>query len=257
MTAFFSISETMYLKNNQMAGLNSQQPIVLCDFDGTISLVDVTDTLLEHFGQEGCEQLEARWQAGEIGSQECMSKQVALLDASLDELNRVLANIDIDPHFKSFVEYAQQNQIMVHIVSDGLDYAIQTILARHQLDFIPVYANRLLHDNGRGWRLDFPYSNPNCLKASGNCKCEHVKKQQASYSPILYVGDGSSDYCVANKVDYVFAKDKLIDFCLQQHIGHSPITGFDEVIEQLPILCAAFSAKTRSNLSPIHTIQTG
>ncbi|WP_392558995.1 MtnX-like HAD-IB family phosphatase [Orbus mooreae] len=243
MSAFFSISEAVYLANHDMSSENSNRPIVLCDFDGTISLDDVTDTLLAHFGQTGCEELEERWNAGEIGSQECMSKQIALLDASLDEINHVLSGIEIDPFFKSFVQYAQKNNITVHIVSDGLDYAIKTILAQHQLDFLPVYANRLLHDNNRGWRLDFPYSNANCVKASGNCKCLHVKKQRTDFSPILYVGDGSSDYCVSNKVDYVFAKDKLITFCQNNCINYSPIDTFAEVVEQLPTLCCMLQDK--------------
>lgn len=243
MSAFFSISEAVHLANHDMSSENHHRPIVLCDFDGTISLNDVTDTLLEHFGQQGCEELEARWNAGEIGSQECMSKQIALLDASLDEINAVLAKIEIDPNFKAFVQYARQNNITVQIVSDGLDYAIKTILAHHQLDFLPVYANRLLHDNARGWQLDFPYSNANCVKASGNCKCLHVKNQQVDFSPILYVGDGSSDYCVSNKVDYVFAKDKLITFCQNNHICHSPIDTFADVVEQLPERCRMLQSK--------------
>src|SRR4051812_17596784 len=45
---------------------------VLCDFDGTISLRDVTDSLLERFGRPGWRELEQAWERGEIGSRECM-----------------------------------------------------------------------------------------------------------------------------------------------------------------------------------------
>ena len=34
---------------------------ILCDFDGTISLEDVIDSLLENFGQPGWQQLEDQW----------------------------------------------------------------------------------------------------------------------------------------------------------------------------------------------------
>ncbi|RKS86082.1 HAD superfamily phosphoserine phosphatase-like hydrolase/2,3-diketo-5-methylthio-1-phosphopentane phosphatase [Orbus hercynius] len=243
MSTFFSISDAVYLSKKETYSLQTNSPIVLCDFDGTISLDDVTDTLLAHFGQDGCDELEARWEAGEIGSQECMSKQIALLDASLDEVNQVLAGIEIDPYFKAFVRSAQDNNIAVHIVSDGLDYAIKTILANHQLDFLPVYANTLLHDNVRGWSLQFPYSDVNCQKQSGNCKCSHVRKQCKNFFPILYVGDGSSDFCVSNKVDYVFAKDKLIDFCQHNQINHRPINSFDNVIELIPTIRKTFQSR--------------
>ncbi|MBI0031381.1 MtnX-like HAD-IB family phosphatase [Gilliamella sp. B14384G15] len=209
-----------------------QTPIVLCDFDGTISVKDVTDTLLSYFGQDGCDELEELWVNGKIGSQECMSKQIALMDASLEEVNQVLSKIEIDPMFKSFINYTQQNNIPVHVVSDGLDYAIQFVLKRHSIENLPIFANKLLHNNARSWRLEFPYANKDCIKQSGNCKCNHVKKQQ--YFPqILYVGDGTSDYCVSHNVDYVFAKDKLVNYCEKNKIMHCAINSFADVTKAL------------------------
>lgn len=228
MSTFLSITSGLF----NSVKTRGTPPIVLCDFDGTISLKDVTDTLLSHFGREGCEELEQQWLAGKIGSQECMSKQIALMDASFDEMNQVLSEIEIDPTFKEFIDYTKKRNIPVHIVSDGLDYAIKTIFKHNNLGDLPIFANRLLHDNERGWKLEFPYANKNCIKGSGNCKCNHVKKQQ-HYSPILYVGDGTSDYCVSHHVDIVFAKDKLINYCQENKIAHYSIQCFSDVVEKL------------------------
>ncbi|WP_218057451.1 MtnX-like HAD-IB family phosphatase [Gilliamella sp. WF3-4] len=228
MDAFSSITNSLSSPNYTQ----HKTPIVLCDFDGTISVKDVTDTLLSHFGQAGCDELEELWVSGKIGSQECMSKQIALMDASLDELNEVLSQIEIDADFKSFINYAEQNNIPVHVVSDGLDYAIEFILKRHGITRLPIFANKLMHNDLRSWRLEFPYANKDCIKQSGNCKCHHVKKQQ--YFPqILYVGDGTSDYCVSHHVDFVFAKDKLVNYCKENHINHCKITSFAEVTTAL------------------------
>ena len=46
---------------------------VVCDFDGTIALEDVTDGLLERFAEPRWRKIEAQWLAGEFGSQECMA----------------------------------------------------------------------------------------------------------------------------------------------------------------------------------------
>ena len=59
---------------------------ILCDFDGTISQEDVTDSLLMRFGRPGWDALEVDWRAGKIGSRQCMAGQIALLDCSEDEL---------------------------------------------------------------------------------------------------------------------------------------------------------------------------
>lgn len=143
--------------------------IVLCDFDGTISKQDVTDTLLEHFGRPGWQELEAAWERGEIGSRECMAKQIALLDASKEELDDLVASIEIDPAFPGFVAQARSLGTPVHIVSDGLAGVITAIMDRHGLADLPVVANRFEQAGPRDWRLTFPYADAACRKASGTC----------------------------------------------------------------------------------------
>ena len=41
---------------------------ILCDFDGTIAVEDVIDSMLVRFGRPGWEALEDDWRAGRIGS---------------------------------------------------------------------------------------------------------------------------------------------------------------------------------------------
>ncbi len=204
--------------------------VILCDFDGTISLQDVTDSLLTKFGQSGHEQLEEAWLNGEIGSRECMAGQIALVDASKAELDKALSAIRIDPAFRIFVKKATQLGIQVKILSDGLDYAIRHILKPHGLDHLPVYANRLVQVGERSWKLEFPNASSNCLKASGNCKCARAALYQNDNHQVLFVGDGSSDFCVSGKVDFVLAKDKLIKHCQQHDLAHLPISGFAEAL---------------------------
>lgn len=238
MSCFFPVAESPQNHQSLFYANDLSQYSVLCDFDGTISEKDVTDTLLNHFGNEKCALFEQQWQEGIIGSRECMHQQIANMQASQAELDSVLAQIKIDPTFSEFISFAQSRNLNVHIVSDGLDYAIQSILKRYNLNFLPVFANRLLHNQQQGWALDFPYANDHCLKASGNCKCQHRRKL-TGFQKIFYVGDGTSDFCVADKVDMVFAKDKLIDFCQQQRIAYYPIKNFGDVTAILPELLKA------------------
>ena len=118
---------------------------ILCDFDGTVSLQDVTDTLLERLGQPGWRALEEDWVAGRIGARECMSGQVALLDGDVDALHRVLDEVRIDPAFVRFVDLARDLGMPLSIVSDGLDYPIARILARYGLHQHLLTAIAYLH----------------------------------------------------------------------------------------------------------------
>ncbi|WP_434778042.1 MtnX-like HAD-IB family phosphatase [Neisseria sp. Ec49-e6-T10] len=210
--------------------------IFLCDFDGTISFKDVTDTLLQNFGQVGCEALEEAWLSGAIGSKECMEGQIALLDANIEQVNTCLDQIQLDPVFATFLNMMGHFQIPVHIVSDGLDYAISRILQNNHLTELSIFANHLtLNDDGK-WCLTFPYANDLCKKKSGHCKCAHLASVRQKYNQVYYVGDGSSDFCVSHHADIVFAKDKLIDYCQKQMISYHPIQNFLDIVDLLPTL---------------------
>ena len=215
--------------------------MVQSDFDGTISVLDVTDTLLNRFGRPGWVALEDAWERGDIGSRECMKGQVALLDMSAAELCAHLDDIAIDPGFAAFVAAAQARGVAVQVVSDGIDYAIRHVLARHGLGQLEVIANRLVQTGERSWRLESPWASAYCARASGNCKCERLAEQQAQHGRVLYVGDSTSDFCVSGKADFVLAKYKLIAHCEAQAIAHAPFENFaqatrllDEVLRGVP-----------------------
>lgn len=222
--------------------------IILCDFDGTISQCDVSDALIERFGGPGCDELEAAWVRGDIGSRVCMSGQIASLKASKAELDAVLDAIEIDPYFIGFVRAAAELGIEVQVISDGLDYAIHRILARFGLDHLPVSANRLLQRGDQSWCLDFPHAHEACRQASGNCKCRKALTLQAEGRRILFVGDGTSDFCVSTRVEQVLAKDRLIDHCREQAVAFHPISGFREAVALLPELVKALPAAAWEDL---------
>ena len=148
--------------------------IILCDFDGTVSVEDVTDSLLTHLAPPQWMVLEEQWKAGLIGSRECMAGQIGMVQADRDQLEGFFASMRIDRMFGAFVEAAMAARIELRIVSDGLDQAIESILTRHQLEHLPIAANRLQADGESRWKLTFPYAAANCRVASSMCKCAQV-----------------------------------------------------------------------------------
>ncbi len=208
---------------------------ILCDFDGTISVEDVIDSLLDRFGRPGWEALEQDWRAGRIGSRECMSGQVALLDMRQEELDTHLDGLWIDHAFPAFVARARELQMPIRVVSDGLDYAIHRILGRYGLDNLPLAANHLAPATPpRQWQLTSPFQADGCR--SGTCKCACVAQARTGGAKTLLIGDGASDFCAADQVDFVFAKHRLIEHCRAAGIPYVPITGFEDALELLPRL---------------------
>ena len=111
------------------AGTAAAGWMVQSDFDGTISLLDVTDTLLNRFGKAGLAGTGRRLGARRYRLAQMHEGQVALLDMSEVELQNHLDSIEIDEHFAGFVAEARLHGIKVQVVSDGIDYAIRHVLA--------------------------------------------------------------------------------------------------------------------------------
>jgi len=203
---------------------------VICDFDGTIALEDVTDGLLSRFAPPAWEEIEAEWKDGKIGSRDCMARQVALIRASREELDSYIDQVEIDPDFPAFARLCLSHGTSFEVVSDGLDYAIRRILSSHGLGHLDVIANHLV-DQGEGYALEFPYSHATCRASSGTCKCRRVDPDVVGEKgPSLLIGDGASDFCGASAVDLVLAKDKLLTQCRKMDYPHLAITNFADAI---------------------------
>lgn len=204
---------------------------IICDFDGTISLKDTTDFLLNQFGRPGWIEIEQQWEHGLIGSKSCMQQQIALLDMSEQQLETTLANVEIDLGFLDVVQFCSQHKLQLSIVSDGLDRVISTILKKYQLDHLPIIANHLQQTATHCWQLEFPHADSHCLSQSGTCKCKTSNTTYAMQT--ILIGDGRSDFCLAEQADVVFAKSSLLHYCQQQHIPHHPFTQLSEIITPL------------------------
>lgn len=202
---------------------------VFCDFDGTITTQDTTDFILNRFASPVWEAIEMEWKQGLIGSAECMQRQIALIQASPNELEDALNSIEIDVAFCDFVRFCESSGISITIISDGVDYFIQKILKQHRLDHLPIIANRLIPHGKNCYQLTSPFAMADCQSKSGVCKCHFVGMQPFC----VYVGDGRSDFCTADKADLVFAKSSLATHCQQKGIAFIPYQGFSDVTLQL------------------------
>ncbi|MBV8764046.1 MAG: MtnX-like HAD-IB family phosphatase [Hyphomicrobiales bacterium] len=196
---------------------------ILLDFDGTIAIEDTTDCLLERFAEPCWRKIEDDWEAGLIGSRECLARQVELVRASQSDIDRFIAGVHIDPGFLPFIEVCSAAGFQITVVSDGLDRIVRGTIERAGAK-LPIAANRLEPTGNERWRLAFPYASANCSSASGNCKCAHAN----TLGPHVVVGDGRSDFCAAASADYVFAKGRLRTHCLENGIAHAPIANLTE-----------------------------
>jgi 2-hydroxy-3-keto-5-methylthiopentenyl-1-phosphate phosphatase len=196
---------------------------VFVDFDGTVSVGDTTDLILERFADVSWKAVEADWVAGRIGSRECLARQIDLIRASPQALDAFARGSAIDPHFSAFAALCARHGLPITIVSDGLDRIAAAMVARAGLD-IPVIANHLEWRDDDRWRLGFPHAREDCRAAAGHCKCATLTAEPDILR--VLVGDGRSDFCAATIADLVIAKGALAAHCRQNRISFAPFEDF-------------------------------
>ncbi len=205
---------------------------VFCDFDGTITQVDATDAVLDAFALPAWQEWEQRWVNGEITSQECLARQVELIQADRETLAAFAANLPIDEGILDLDQRCKDRGVSLTIVSDGLDFIVEKVLHRHGLLHLPVFSNHLRWDTQGRLALSFPFATQECRSGAGTCKCV-VTSMMASSSRTVYIGDGRSDQCVSTRIDRVFAKGHLQGWCAARGIGCEPFEALREVTLRL------------------------
>lgn len=205
---------------------------VFSDFDGTITTRDTVDILLSELADPEWESIEAEWVAGNIGSRECMARQVPLIRGGWKKVQELLDTLQITEGISEFVTWCRSNNIPFVVVSDGLDRVIEYILKKNGIVADRIFANHLIESVNGEFSLQASARPRFANCQSGVCKCQLVG--QAGYRTIrVVIGDGRSDFCWSKESDLLYAKGKLIDFCESEKIAYNAFDNFNDIYTSL------------------------
>ena len=202
----------------------------IVDFDGTLSVQDTVDRMLERFADPEWKAVEEEWRDGKITAIQCMQKQLRMVRADQVSLEKFFRETKLDAGFLPFYTHVSRFA-KVAIVSDGLGHAIKVAMRTAALPEIPVFANKL-HFVAEGIDISWPHMNSACTAGNGVCKCV-VANELCGGSCVILIGDGKSDACLAGKADVVFAKGSLITFCETNSIPHYKFETFSDVLAEI------------------------
>ncbi len=221
---------------------------LLIDYDGTISLTDVTDMVMAGHVPGVWEEAAARYDAGTMGSRRLMAWEMALVEADPAVLLATAAAQPHDPGFVPFVRRAQAAGIPIEIVSDGFGFFIRPALEALGVGELPVVTARTMFAGGRA-SIEFPNGHPTCL-VCGTCKRQRVLAHRAAGRRVVFIGDGESDRYAAGYSDTVFAKRSLERICLEAGWPYRRWTAFSEIETWLGETLAVWRAAPDS-LAPV------
>jgi 2,3-diketo-5-methylthio-1-phosphopentane phosphatase len=211
---------------------------IFCDFDGTISTVDIGFDFFDRFGVQ--EPWHERLLAGELGTREYWRIMADNLrePVSAAMLDRYLSTIPVDPGLGDLLDLVHTEKIPFTLVSDGFDLYIERYLAMQGVDGVEIFSNRAaLTEDGR-LALSFPFAAEGCTCSSAACKRNVVLLGAGPDERIIYIGDGVSDFCPAGHADIIFAKKRLAAYCNAERLPHYPFKTLSDVARQLRLLLA-------------------
>jgi 2,3-diketo-5-methylthio-1-phosphopentane phosphatase len=208
---------------------------LLVDFDGTISLADVGDRLLSDLvaDQELVARMDRLYVEGRKGSRELIAWDMEVLPHDREVLLQAVDALSLDETFVDLVATVREAGGAVEVVSDGIGFHVERMLASLGLGDLPIATNQANPGTG-AVGVTFPFGNPAC-HVCGTCKRERIRLHQAAGRAVVFVGDGPSDRYAAHHADVIFAKSSLAAWCEVENVPYEPWGRLADVAEWIEI----------------------
>ena len=221
---------------------------VVCDFDGTATLLDIGDEISKHFCGEDYLALQKKlFLEGKLTTRAIIqSIYTPVVAGEAEVLAFALQAAKLRPGFSELVAAARERRAPFFLASGGLRQYIDAVIAAHLparlRDHVQVRANEAVF-SPQGMRISYPgdaESRAAGCDACGSCKrvaVAEARRGGARY--VLGIGDGFADLCLAQFADRTFAREDsyLQRYCTQHHLPCTPFTdlyGAAEAVRRYP-----------------------
>jgi 2-hydroxy-3-keto-5-methylthiopentenyl-1-phosphate phosphatase len=199
---------------------------VVVDFDGTITVEETLDALVERFGDADAH----RNAVAELGRSLTLYEVIARGYGSIratraDVLEWLLETVRFRYGFSEFVRASGNRGWRVIVISSGVRELIEPLLEREGLAGLEVIANELEGDEG--WRVVF--------RETQLCAVCHEPCKRAAFldavggDASVYVGDGYSDGCAAAAADIVYARRRLPEYLDERGLPYRRFSNFRDI----------------------------
>jgi 2-hydroxy-3-keto-5-methylthiopentenyl-1-phosphate phosphatase len=205
-----------------------RNPIIICDFDGTITESDNIIAIMNKFAPAGWKAIKDQILSREVSIQEGVGKMFSLLPSDLKEdiIDYLNHNSRIREGFTEFLSFIKENNIPFYVVSGGIDFFVYKLLEDH-IEPSKIYCNRA-DFSGENIQIQWPYScdqvcsNQGC----GCCKPSVIRSMNTEDFEVIVIGDSITDLEAAKGADYTFARDFLADQCDKLSLPYSRFETF-------------------------------
>jgi 2-hydroxy-3-keto-5-methylthiopentenyl-1-phosphate phosphatase len=212
-----------------------RQPVLFCDFDGTITLSDNIVALMKHFNPAGWENIVQDIVSGNKSLRIGVGEMFALLPSSQkDEIRGfVLETAGIRPGFQQLLDWCKTNSVEFFVTSGGIDFFVNPMLAPFGIPADHVYCNG---SDFSGERIEilWPHAcDGECDVDCGMCKTAVIRRFPRDKFYRILIGDSITDFAGAKLVDLVFSRSHLTERCKELGLPHIPFETFHDIVRHL------------------------
>jgi 2,3-diketo-5-methylthio-1-phosphopentane phosphatase len=218
---------------------------VLCDFDGTITLIDTAEYILDKHANGDWRAIERLLEQGKVTIEQSMGMQFEMISISRDAMQMELDRVVLPrPGLDDLLERCIACNAAFTITSAGMDFYIRHFMAASGWGSVEVVAPQVT-DEGQGVLFRFP---PIVHPKARNFKEDRVLAEKAAGRTVAYIGDGTSDLWAALSADLAFAvRGSRLDSMLDREgKKHRTFTDLSEVARALFPAEAHFSGTKSS-----------
>jgi 2-hydroxy-3-keto-5-methylthiopentenyl-1-phosphate phosphatase len=224
--------------------VQTAQLAVVCDFDGTATLLDIGDQISKHFGGEEFWQTEsARFRRGDLDTRGIIEAIYTRVFASEDDLRAFAAKAArLRPGFRELIEACAARGAPFVLASGGLRQYIEAVLDAHLPEALRPSV-RLLANEGvfgaDGLHVSFPGDAASRALGCSECgSCKRVAVAEArklGAARVIGIGDGFADRCLARSADALYAREGsyLHRWCVENAVPHKPFTTLYDAAREL------------------------
>ncbi|WP_243385453.1 2-hydroxy-3-keto-5-methylthiopentenyl-1-phosphate phosphatase [Bacillus kexueae] len=211
-----------------------KKPIILCDFDGTITKRDNILSIMKKFAPPEWERLKDDILASNISIQKGVGDMFRLIPSyeKYQLIEYALSHAELREGFHEFVSYTKEVDIPLYVVSGGMDFFVKPILK----SLIPddhIFCNEA-DFSGDFVTVHWPHAcDDACQNECGCCKPSILRKLKEEDHEVIVIGDSITDFQVATMADVVFARDFLIEKCTEEGISFQPFESFFDIVKSL------------------------
>ncbi len=208
--------------------------MVQCDFDGTITHQDAGFLMLDAFASGDWRQLLTEYREGKIAVGHFTTQSFAMIKADRQTLlDFIKGKVEIRAGFSELLDYCRRKGFQFVIVSNGLDFYIESILRDIGVENVEVFAARTeFHPGG----VEVKYIGPEGNQLQSDFKETYTRLFVKEGYRVIYVGNGISDLPPAKQAHHVFATGELLTYCQEININCMPFNNLDDIIKELELL---------------------